>query len=156
MRLMNNMPNNSVILIDEPELHLNPRLVKELPSFYDNYIGAAHNNQMWLLTHSDALLRQSVNGRNRYTSLRMMPSPCEKDNQLQIIGDASDCEKAVIDLVGDISNYIPGAKLVVLEGAGETKLDKFIIEVLFPSFAMQVNFAFWGLRNLEFEMHIDY
>lgn len=33
LRLRNQAPKNSVILIDEPELHLNPKLAKKLPEF---------------------------------------------------------------------------------------------------------------------------
>ena len=60
LRLRNSAPRNSIVLLDEPELHLNPRLTQGLPRFYQKHLGAALGNQLWLVTHSDALLRQAV------------------------------------------------------------------------------------------------
>lgn len=39
-------PRQSVLLIDEPELHLNPGLVQGLPRFYEKYIGEDLENQI--------------------------------------------------------------------------------------------------------------
>ena len=54
LRLSNSAPKHSVILLDEPELHLNPALIRGLPQFYHEHVGKALNNQLWLVTHSDA------------------------------------------------------------------------------------------------------
>ena len=56
LRIRSSAPKNSIILLDEPELHLNPRLIRNLPEFYRRHLGEALNNQLWLVTHSDALL----------------------------------------------------------------------------------------------------
>lgn len=64
LRLRDSAPQNSVVLLDEPELHLNPGLLQGLPDFYHRHLGRALGNQLWLLTHSDALLRQSVGNQN--------------------------------------------------------------------------------------------
>ncbi len=56
LRIRNAAPKHSVLLIDEPELHLNPRLIKGLASFYHRHLGKALGNQLWLVTHSDALI----------------------------------------------------------------------------------------------------
>ena len=48
---------NSVIIVDEPELHLNPSMIRGLPTLYQKHIGSALNNQIWLVTHSDVFLR---------------------------------------------------------------------------------------------------
>ena len=48
---------NSVIIVDEPELHLNPAMIRGLPRLYQKHIGSALNNQIWLVTHSDVFLR---------------------------------------------------------------------------------------------------
>ena len=34
-------PKNSVIIVDEPELHLNPRMIAGLPNLYERHIGRA-------------------------------------------------------------------------------------------------------------------
>jgi predicted ATP-dependent endonuclease of OLD family len=39
LRIRNSAPRYSIILIDEPELHLNPRLVHGLPKFYHEHLG---------------------------------------------------------------------------------------------------------------------
>jgi len=60
LRIRNSAPRYSIILLDEPELHLNPRLIRGLPEFYKKNLGEALGNQIWLVTHSDALLREVV------------------------------------------------------------------------------------------------
>ena len=39
LRLRNSAPKYSVVLLDEPELHLNPALVRGLPQFYHRHLG---------------------------------------------------------------------------------------------------------------------
>lgn len=51
LRLRNASPRNSVLLIDEPELHLNPRLISGLALFYHRHLGKALGSQLWLVTH---------------------------------------------------------------------------------------------------------
>ncbi|GHD10845.1 AAA family ATPase [Tianweitania populi] len=62
LRIRSSAPRNSIILLDEPELHLNPRLIRGLPEFYKKHLGEALQNQIWLVTHSDALIREAVGG----------------------------------------------------------------------------------------------
>ena len=72
LRIRNSAPRYSIILLDEPELHLNPRLIRGLPEFYRKNLGEVLGNQMWLVTHSDALLREVV-GRETYNVFHMLP-----------------------------------------------------------------------------------
>ncbi len=67
LRLRNSAPKHSVILLDEPELHLNPALVRGLPQFYHKNLGLELDNQIWLVTHSDAFLREAMG----HTGLRV-------------------------------------------------------------------------------------
>jgi len=60
LRIQNTSPKNSILLLDEPELHLNPRLIMGLPKFYQKHLGIEKNNQIWLVTHSDTLLRETI------------------------------------------------------------------------------------------------
>src|SRR6185369_5132246 len=60
LRLRNVAPKHSVLMLDEPEIHLNPKLVRSLPEFYHTHLGTPFANQIWLLTHSDALLKESL------------------------------------------------------------------------------------------------
>ena len=60
LRLRNSAPRNSVIMLDEPELHLNPRLMRGLASFYKTHVSDAMGSQIWMVTHSDALIRDAI------------------------------------------------------------------------------------------------
>lgn len=50
LRIRSSAPRDSIILLDEPELHLNPRLIRGLPEFYRKHLGEALHNQLWLVT----------------------------------------------------------------------------------------------------------
>ena len=147
LRLRNYAPRNSIILLDEPELHLNPRLTDGLTEFYHRHVGLALNNQIWLVTHSDTILRQSV-GREGYKVFHMLTagSPLAKPNQALEIKAEADVEQAVIDLVGDLAAYKPGAKIVFLEGSGEVPFDQNFVVELFPEFAATVNLISSGSK----------
>ena len=140
LRIRNVAPRHSVILIDEPELHLNPRLVCGLPDFYHKHLGRALNNQVWLVTHSDALLRDSV-GHDCFSVYHMQqPAPSEPaKSQVTEVVVNKDIDKAVVDLVGDLAAYRPGAKLVIFEGGGDSEFDRRMCSLLFPDFASAVN-----------------
>lgn len=147
LRIRNSAPRHSIVLLDEPELHLNPRLVRGLPSFYRRNIGEALRNQMWLVTHSDAILRESV-GKPGFDVYHMQPAglPAANDggvtvqtNQLKAIGVTKDVDAAVTALVGDLAAYRPGQKGVIFEGGGNSDFDQTMTATLFPEFAERVN-----------------
>jgi energy-coupling factor transporter ATP-binding protein EcfA2 len=154
LRLRNTAPHNSVILLDEPELHLNPRLVAGLPDFYYKHLGKALNNQLWLVTHSDALLRQSV-GHVGFKVFHMQPpSPDGGEvSQAQEITANAELEQVIIDLVGDLAAYRPGGKLVILEGGGDSEVDLRIIQDLFPDFLSRVNLISGGNKTRVQDFH---
>lgn len=137
LRLRNSAPKNSVILLDEPELHLNPRLLRGLPDFYHKHLGIALNNQLWLITHSDALLRESV-GASKFSVFHMSAASDFDQNQARTITMEVEMERAIVDLVGDLASYRPGAKVVILEGE-DSEFDRKMIATLFPSFSNEVN-----------------
>lgn len=145
LRLRNYAPRNSIILLDEPELHLNPRLTDGLTDFYHRHIGVALGNQIWLVTHSDTILRQSV-GREGYKVFHMLAAgnPLASPEQALEIKADGDLERAIIDLVGDLAAYKPGAKLVFIEGGGASPFDEQLINELFPDFASSVNLIAGG------------
>ena len=154
LRLRNSAPKNSVILLDEPELHLNPRLVSGLPDFYYKHLGQALNNQLWLVTHSDALLRQAV-GHVGFNVFHMQPPSINEEtgNQVQLIKAEEEVEQLIIDLVGDLAAYRPGGKLVILEGGGDSEVDLRIIQDLFPETLAKANFISGGSKARVREFH---
>jgi predicted ATPase len=148
LRLRNYAPNNSIILIDEPELHLNPRLTDGLTDFYHRHVGKALGNQLWLVTHSDMILRQSV-GQDGYKVYHMLTASNQLANPNQAIEVTAedDVSQAVIDIVGDLASYKPGAKLVFIEGGGNRPFDETVLNDLFPAFVGATNIVTSGNKS---------
>lgn len=140
LRIRNSAPKYSIILLDEPELHLNPRLIRGLPQFYKKNLGEALGNQMWLVSHSDALLREVV-GRDGYNVFHMLP--CGKvphgESQLKPLSVTADLDLALIDLVGDLASYRPSGKVIIFEGGGDSDFDQRVASTLFPEILEQAN-----------------
>lgn len=149
LRLRNATPRGSIILLDEPELHLNPSLLHGFADFYYRHLGVAQGNQLWLVTHSDTLLRQAVGNAN-YRVLHMTPAAATGAglNQANPIHLNDELDRAVVDLVGDLAAYRPAAKVVILEGASDTGdgFDVTVVRRLFPEVAKRVNLVSGGAK----------
>ena len=132
LRLRNIGMQDSIILIDEPELHLNPRLVRGLPEFYRKHFGEKQKNQLWLVTHSDSMIREVANKPN-FSVFHMVP--CDAKNaavsQLTLLDQTSDLNQVLTDLVGDLAAYRPGGKALIFEGGGDSDFDKRFVADLF-------------------------
>lgn len=140
LRIRNSAPRFSIILLDEPELHLNPRLIRGLPQFYHKHLGDALGNQIWLVTHSDALLREVV-GREHYNVFHMLPCGHvpRGESQIKPLSVTADLELALVDLVGDLATYRPGGKVVIFEGGGDSDFDRRMTAMLFPKLQADAN-----------------
>lgn len=140
LRIRNSAPQHSIILLDEPELHLNPRLIRGFPQFYKKNLGEALGNQIWLVTHSDALLREVV-GRESYNVFHMLPcgNVANGESQLKRLSVTADLDLALVDLVGDLASYKPGGKVVIFEGGGDSDFDQQVTSMLFPELQEQAN-----------------
>jgi predicted ATPase len=153
LRIRNTAPHNSVLLLDEPELHLNPALLRGLPQFYHRHLGRALNNQLWLVTHSDALLRESI-GQAEFSVFHLQGSDLHtpEENQARRVAVGLDAERAIIDLVGDLASYRPGAKIVIFEGGGDSEFDVRMTLALFPQLRDKINAISggnkWRVRQL--------
>jgi AAA domain, putative AbiEii toxin, Type IV TA system/Protein of unknown function (DUF4435) len=146
LRLRNSTPPRSVILLDEPELHLNPGLLEGFADFYYRQLGLLQECQLWLVTHSDTLLRRAI-GNSNYGVYHMLSASSSEGNQASEIILADDVERAVVDLVGDRAAYLPHAKVVILEGKSEGGFDALLIKRLFPDFAKRVNLVSGGSKR---------
>jgi len=140
LRIRNSAPKYSIILLDEPELHLNPRLIRGLPQFYRKHLGENLKNQLWLVTHSDALLREVV-GRREYNVFHMTPFGASSagDNQVKPLSANEDIDLALADLVGDLAAYQPNGKIVIFEGGGDSDFDRKVVAELFPEIHEKAN-----------------
>ena len=140
LRIRNSAPKHSIILLDEPELHLNPRLIRGLPQFYKKNLGEELDNQIWLVTHSDALLREVI-GLEKYNVFHMLPcsSVPINESQLKPLSASADLDIALVDLVGDLAAYRPGGKIVIFEGGGDSDFDQKMVSTLFPDLLKEAN-----------------
>lgn len=139
LRLRNNAPRNSIILLDEPELHLNPRLIRGLPRFYQKHVGEEFGNQLWLITHSDTLLREAVEDPDYSVyHMQLAHNIAEGNNQVALINADDELERTVIDLVGDLATFSPKSTIVLLEGEN-SDFDASLIRELFPEFSESIN-----------------
>ena len=154
LRLRNSAPRNSVLLIDEPELHLNPRLIRGLATFYYRHLAKALGNQLWLLTHSDTLLRDAVNQPGfRVFHMRTPNAKAKTEDQAIPVVARGDLEAALIEIVGDLAGYQPHAKVVILEGGGDSDFDEGVIRNLFPEFQQAVNLISGGNKTKVQTLH---
>lgn len=140
LRIRSSAPKDSIILLDEPELHLNPRLIRGLPEFYRKHLGEALQNQLWLVTHSDALIREAV-GKPGFNVFHMIPCGSEppETSQLRPLTVNQDLELVMTDLVGDLAAYRPGGKAIIFEGGGDSDFDKTIASTLFKEELQGIN-----------------
>lgn len=153
LRIRNSAPCYSIILLDEPELHLNPRLVRGLPQFYHKYLGLALDNQIWLVTHSDTLLREVV-GQPEYSVYHMVGATLDPMTpQIVQITMGEEVERALISLVGDIAAYRPGKKVVIFEGGGDSEFDVQFVTKLFPELLQEANVISGGNKLRVRELH---
>ena len=146
LRLRNSAPKYSVILLDEPELHLNPALVRGLPQFYYNHMGKELDNQVWLVTHSDAFLREAI-GHEDLQVFHMQHATVSGDtgNQIHELHPGEEVESIILELVGNLATYSPGAKVVFFEGE-DSEFDLHMVSRLFPSTENEINLVSGGNR----------
>lgn len=140
LRIRSSAPQDSIILLDEPELHLNPRLIRGLPEFYRKHLGEALQNQLWLVTHSDALIREAV-GKPGFNVFHMLPCGADSSSksQLRPLTVTKDLELVLTDLVGDLAAYRPGGKGLIFEGGGDSDFDKTLSARLFSEELRGIN-----------------
>ncbi len=139
-------PRQSVLLIDEPELHLNPGLVQGLPQFYEKYIGRELENQIWLVTHSDRFLREALDTVGMGVYHMQHGNAVRTGNQIRRVENRSSIEQIIIDLAGDLAAYKPDGRIVLLEGA-DSRFDEKMVTRLFPEVAKRVNFVSAGNKK---------
>ena len=133
LRAKTQTPRDSIIMIDEPELHLNPGLMRGLAKFYQEGIGGGQRNQLWLVSHSDAFLRDAVRTGGMKV-FHMEQCGIGQGNQIHPVDTDDEVERLFLEIVGDIATFKPTGPLIILEGeVGGT--DRWIVEQLFPKVA---------------------
>lgn len=147
LRLRSETPRHSIVLLDEPELHLHPRLARNMPEFYWKHVCDDLQNQVWFVTHSDAMLREAI-GQPYFSVFHMEPSldGLEEENQATRIDAQDEFKRALINLVGDLATFNPKNNYLLIEGEN-SQFDERMITLLFPQFANKVNFLSTGPRK---------
>lgn len=139
-------PKNSVIIVDEPELHLNPRMIAGLPNLYERHVGRALQNQVWLVTHSDMFLRRAFeSGRMQVFHMDMPKDQEPTFNQMKHVGTEERFERACLELIGDFATYEPQGTTILVEGG--SKFDQEMIMRLFTAELRGVNVASVAGKN---------
>ena len=152
LRLRNSSQRNSIILLDEPELHLNPKLIRGLPQFYQKHVGEELDNQIWTVTHSDAFLREALGHVGvRVYHMREAVFSLQDGNQVREIGQGEE-EEAIFELIGDIAAYRAGGKIVIFEGEN-SEFDRRMAGTLFPDHERRMNFISGGNKATVRRLH---
>ncbi len=128
---------NSVIIVDEPELHLNPAMIRGLPTLYQKHIGSALNNQIWLVTHSDVFLRTAFYDSDMELFHMAVGVREPGTNQITRISQQSEFDRVCIELIGDIANYRPDQPVLIVEG--QQQFDVLVLRRLFAEMLKGVN-----------------
>ncbi|MDE0555276.1 MAG: AAA family ATPase, partial [Candidatus Poribacteria bacterium] len=128
---------NSVIIVDEPELHLNPAMIRGLPTLYQKHIGSALNNQIWLVTHSDVFLRTAFYDSDMELFHMAVALREPGTNQITRISQRSEFDRVCIDLIGDIANYRPDQPVLIVEG--QQQFDILVLRRLLSEMLKGVN-----------------
>ena len=153
LRLRNSAQPQSIILLDEPELHLNPKLIQGLPQFYQKHIGAALGNQIWTVTHSDAFLREAIGSAGtRVYHMKEVNKEEADNNQVHEIKKEEEGEEAILELIGDMAGYRPGGKIVIFEGEN-SEFDVKMTGRLFPRYERKMNFVSGGNKSTVRRLH---
>ena len=133
-------PQNSVIIVDEPELHLNPSMIAGLPNLYERHIGRALQNQVWLVTHSDMFLRRAFESGRMQVFHMDMPRDSELGfNQMKHVSTEEPFERACLELIGDFATYEPQGTTILVEGG--SRFDQEMVTRLFAAELRGVNVA---------------
>ena len=154
LRIRNSAPGHSIVLMDEPELHLNPALIRGLPQFYRHSLSLELNNQIWLVTHSDAFLREALGSEGlRVYHMRHADAVQDDENQMREIHSGDEAESIILEMVGNLAAYTPGSKVVLFEGEN-SEFDLRMVSRLFPTIENELNLVSGGNR-LRVEMLHD-
>jgi predicted ATP-dependent endonuclease of OLD family len=111
---------DSVIIVDEPELHLHPtltfKLIEALKSVGD------HSNQFIFLTHSADLISTYYSTGNVF----FIDSEQSGANQAHRLSDLNHSHKELVDLIGEnLGLFAVGKKLVFVEGE-DSSIDRLV------------------------------
>jgi AAA15 family ATPase/GTPase len=131
--------NNSIILFDEPDLHLNEGVQHKFIEFIKSL---GKDNQIWMTTHSASI----INTAESESLFRVeLHDPQRNNNQVVKILDNDSRIELLYDVLGTKSILTLGEKIVFLEGVADN--DKFIFDTWFDNLKNSIVFVSSGSVN---------
>lgn len=131
--------HNSIVFIDEPEVHLNQSVEARIVPTILNEIVYKGSNQVFAVTHSTGIL-SAVSSENLF---RIQSNKI--GNQLTPIQTASDKLEVLKSIVGDLGVFTTADTYIFLEGKRHNQsLDKQVLEAFFPDLKGKVVFLSVG------------
>ena len=124
---------NSIILFDEPDLHLNQEIERKI---VEKLRSLGENNQFWIATHSFGIMG-SVDFSQLYRLDHYSGS-----NQITRVFDDEEKYKTFKSVAGDVGIVTLGEKIAFLEGVEKT--DKFILDTWFDEYKGKITFVSSG------------
>ena len=126
---------------------MNPALVRGLPQFYHKHMGKELKNQIWLVTHSDTFLREAIGHEDLQVFHMQHATTTEQTyNQIHELHPGEEVESIILEMVGNLATYSPGAKVVFLEGE-DSEFDLRMVSRLFPEIENEINLVSGGNRS---------
>lgn len=125
--------NNSIVLIDEPELHLHPELARRLIQTMQK---VSSGNQIWLATHNSEIIDEA--GRDKVIYLARDPNT--RKGIVQRASDEPQAMEYLRELFG-YSGYIGVAKSIVFLEGGDFSPDRKMFSTLFSQYASKIKFV---------------
>ncbi len=130
---LRNDVQNSVVFLDEPELHLHPELARRMVKVM---LRIKPGNQIWLATHNADLVDEA--GRDR-TYFVTRPSPADPVSVTRASDEQTEVE-LLRTIFGDAGYVGLARRLVFLEGDASSP-DRRVFSSLFPLLADQIRFV---------------
>lgn len=125
-------PSNSIVVFDEPELHLHPELSHKL---IQTLRRAGENNQFIFCTHSSDIITASLDS----SVIFLAPPKEDHSNQAIPVSEDDETNQALRRLGQSVGIIALGKKIVLIEG-GHSSLDKqlygTILEERFPNLVL--------------------
>jgi AAA15 family ATPase/GTPase len=131
--------NNSIILFDEPDLHLNEGVQHKFIEFIKSL---GKHNQIWMTTHSASIINTAESDSLFRVELH---NPQRNNNQVVKILDNNSRIELLYNVLGTKSILTLGEKIVFLEGVVDN--DKFIFDTWFDNLKNSIVFVSSGSVN---------
>lgn len=124
--------SNSIILIDEPELHLHPELARKL---VQQMLRIRPGNQIWVATHNPEVIDETGRDKTFYVARDSSGSTAG----VKRASSEGEAEQNLRNLFG-YSGYIGVARRMVFLEGQEASVDRKLLSSLFPSAASDIKF----------------